>query len=253
MNYTAVWAIYRAEMQRMRRTLMQSLISPVVSTALYFIVFGAAIGTKMQTGTAVGYGGFITPGLIMLTLISQCISNGATGIYFPKFTGTIYEILSAPIALGEVLLGYVGAATTKGMIVGLIILATSTLFVDIRVDHPVLMLVFMALTAMSFSMVGFIIGIWAKNFEQLSMVPMLVIPPLTFLGGTFYSINALPPVWQMISHLNPVFYLVSGFRWSFFGEADINPLISLAMIGLFLTVCLAVLTWMFRTGYKLKA
>ncbi|BCH59241.1 ABC transporter permease [Agrobacterium vitis] len=253
MNYTAVWAIYRAEMQRMRRTLMQSLISPVVSTALYFIVFGAAIGTKMQTGTAVGYGGFITPGLIMLTLISQCISNGATGIYFPKFTGTIYEILSAPIALGEVLLGYVGAATTKGMIVGLIILATSTLFVDIRVDHPVLMLVFMALTAMSFSMAGFIIGIWAKNFEQLSMVPMLVIPPLTFLGGTFYSINALPPVWQMISHLNPVFYLVSGFRWSFFGEADINPLISLAMIGLFLTVCLAVLTWMFRTGYKLKA
>ncbi|BCH62973.1 MULTISPECIES: ABC transporter permease [Rhizobium/Agrobacterium group] len=253
MNYTAVWAIYRAEMQRMRRTLMQSLISPVVSTALYFIVFGAAIGTKMQTGTAVGYGGFITPGLIMLTLISQCISNGANGIYFPKFTGTIYEILSAPIALGEVLLGYVGAATTKGMIVGLIILATSTLFVDIRVDHPVLMLVFMALTAMSFSMAGFIIGIWAKNFEQLSMVPMLVIPPLTFLGGTFYSINALPPVWQMISHLNPVFYLVSGFRWSFFGEADINPLISLAMIGLFLTVCLAVLTWMFRTGYKLKA
>ncbi|MCF1471221.1 MULTISPECIES: ABC transporter permease [Rhizobium/Agrobacterium group] len=253
MNYTAVWAIYRAEMQRMRRTLMQSLISPVVSTALYFIVFGAAIGTKMQTGTAVGYGGFITPGLIMLTLISQCISNGANGIYFPKFTGTIYEILSAPIALGEVLLGYVGAATTKGMIVGLIILATSTLFVDIRVDHPVLMLVFMALTAMSFSMAGFIIGIWAKNFEQLSMVPMLVIPPLTFLGGTFYSINALPPVWQMISHLNPVFYLVSGFRWSFFGEADINPLISLAMIGLFLTLCLAVLTWMFRTGYKLKA
>ncbi|MVA17387.1 ABC transporter permease [Agrobacterium vitis] len=253
MNYTAVWAIYRAEMQRMRRTLMQSLISPVVSTALYFIVFGAAIGTKMQTGTAVGYGGFITPGLIMLTLISQCISNGANGIYFPKFTGTIYEILSAPIALGEVLLGYVGAATTKGMIVGLIILATLTLFVDIRVDHPVLMLVFMALTAMSFSMAGFIIGIWAKNFEQLSMVPMLVIPPLTFLGGTFYSINALPPVWQMISHLNPVFYLVSGFRWSFFGEADINPLISLAMIGLFLTVCLAVLTWMFRTGYKLKA
>ncbi|MCF1461165.1 ABC transporter permease [Agrobacterium vitis] len=253
MNYTAVWAIYRAEMQRMRRTLMQSLISPVVSTALYFIVFGAAIGTKMQTGTAVGYGGFITPGLIMLTLISQCISNGANGIYFPKFTGTIYEILSAPIALGEVLLGYVGAATTKGMIVGLIILATSTLFVDIRVDHPVLMLVFMALTAMSFSMAGFIIGIWAKNFEQLSMVPMLVIPPLTFLGGTFYSINALPPVWQMISHLNPVFYLVSGFRWSFFGEADINPLISLAIIGLFLTLCLAVLTWMFRTGYKLKA
>ncbi|MCE6073670.1 ABC transporter permease [Agrobacterium vitis] len=253
MNYTAVWAIYRAEMQRMRRTLMQSLISPVVSTALYFIVFGAAIGTKMQTGTAVGYGGFITPGLIMLTLISQCISNGANGIYFPKFTGTIYEILSAPIALGEVLLGYVGAATTKGMIVGLIILATSTLFVDIRVDHPVLMLLFMALTAMSFSMAGFIIGIWAKNFEQLSMVPMLVIPPLTFLGGTFYSINALPPVWQMISHLNPVFYLVSGFRWSFFGEADINPLISLAMIGLFLTLCLAVLTWMFRTGYKLKA
>lgn len=253
MKYTAVWAIYRAEMQRMRRTLMQSLISPVVSTALYFIVFGAAIGTKMQTGTAVGYGGFITPGLIMLTLISQCISNGANGIYFPKFTGTIYEILSAPIALGEVLLGYVGAATTKGMIVGLIILATSTLFVDIRVDHPVLMLLFMALTAMSFSMAGFIIGIWAKNFEQLSMVPMLVIPPLTFLGGTFYSINALPPVWQMISHLNPVFYLVSGFRWSFFGEADINPLISLAMIGLFLTLCLAVLTWMFRTGYKLKA
>ncbi|MBB4006056.1 ABC transporter permease [Allorhizobium taibaishanense] len=253
MNYTAIWVIYRAEMQRMRRTLLQSLISPVVSTALYFIVFGAAIGSRMQAGNAVAYGGFITPGLIMLALITQCIANGANGIYFPKFTGTIYEILSAPIALPEVLIGYVGAATTKGMILGLIILATSTLFVDMRIDHPLLMLAFMLLTAISFSIAGFIIGVWAQNFEQLSMVPTLVVPPLTFLGGTFYSISALPHAWQVVSHFNPVFYLVSGFRWSFFGEADINPLISLGMVGLFLAVCLVVIARMFSTGYKLKA
>jgi len=248
MNYTAIWVIYRAEMQRMRRTLLQSLISPVVSTALYFIVFGTN-DSQMQAGGPVAYGGFITPGLIMLALITQCIANGANGIYFPKFTGTIYEILSAPIALPEILIGYVGAAATKGMILGLIILATSTLFVEMRVDHPLLMLTFMLLTAISFSVAGFIIGVWAKNFEQLSMVPMLIVPPLVFLGGTFH----LPPAWQMVSHFNPVFYLVSGFRWSFFSEAEINPLISLGMVGLFLAVCLGVLSWMFSTGYKLKA
>ncbi|MDQ0457172.1 ABC transporter permease [Rhizobium paknamense] len=253
MNLQAISAIYRFEMHRMGRTLLQSVISPVVSTSLYFIVFGAAVGSRMDTGMNVGYGGFITPGLIMLALVTQCISNGANGIYFQKFTGTIYEILSAPIDMAEILIGYVGAAATKGMIVGLIILATSTLFVDLRVDHPVLMLGFMALTALSFSLAGFIIGVWARNFEQLSLVPMLVVPPLTFLGGTFYSINALPPFWQAISHLNPVFYLVAGFRWSFFGAADINPLISLGMISLFLLVCVTVLTWIFRTGYRLKS
>ncbi|HBF31988.1 ABC transporter permease [Rhizobium sp.] len=253
MNLYAILAIYRYEMNRLGRTVMQSVISPVVSTSLYFVVFGAAIGSRMDTGTGIAYGGFITPGLIMLALISQCIIAGQSGIYFPKFTGSIYEILSAPVAMAEILIGYVGAAATKGMLVGLIILATSAFFVEVRVDHPVMMLLFMLLTSVSFSLAGFIIGVWAKNFEQLSLVPMLVVPPLTFLGGTFYSIKALPPFWQVVSHFNPVFYLVSGFRWSFFSQADVNPVISLAMVGLFFGLCLMFAGWIFRTGYKLKA
>ncbi|MCM2292953.1 ABC transporter permease [Allorhizobium sp. BGMRC 0089] len=253
MNYHGISAIYRYEMHRMGRTVMQSIISPVVSTSLYFIVFGAAVGSRINSGEDVPYGGFITPGLIMLALITQCISNGANGIYFPKFTGTIYELLSAPVALIEVLIGYVGAAATKGMIIGLIILATSAFFVPLRVDHPLLMLGFMLLTAITFSLAGFIIGIWAKNFEQLSLVPMLVVPPLTFLGGTFYSVHVLPPFWQTVSHINPVFYLVSGFRWSFFGKADVDPMISLIMVSLFLLICLGFLSWIFKTGYKLKS
>lgn len=253
MNFEAIKAIYYYEMARTRRTLLQSVVSPVITTALYFIVFGAAVGSRMEAVEGVGYGGFITPGLIMLTLITQCVSNGSSGIYFPKFTGTIYEILSAPIAMSEILIGYVGAAATKGMIIGLIILATAAFFVDLRIDHPVLMILFMLLTSIAFSLAGFIIGIWAKNFEQLSMVPMLVVPPLTFLGGTFYSIDVLPPFWQTVSHFNPVLYLVSGFRWSFFEVSDVHPLVSLAMIGLFLAACLGFLAWVFRTGFKLRA
>ena len=252
MNFEAIKSIYYFEMNRTRRTMLQSVVSPVVSTSLYFIVFGAAIGSRLQQIDGVSYGAFITPGLIMLTLITQCISNGSTGIYFPKFVGTIYEILSAPVAMTEILLGYVGAAATKGMMIGFIILATSALFVDLHIEHPVMMVVFMALTAITFSMAGFIIGIWAKNFEQLSMVPMLVVPPLTFLGGTFYSVSVLPPFWQTVSHLNPVLYLVSGFRWSFYGIADVAPTISFAMIIVFLGICLGFLSWVFKTGYKLR-
>ncbi|QLF70763.1 ABC transporter permease [Peteryoungia desertarenae] len=252
MNFEAIKSIYFFEMARTRRTLLQSVISPVLSTALYFIVFGAAVGSQIQEIDGISYGGFITPGLIMLALITQCISNGSAGIYFPKFTGTIYEILSAPVAMTEILIGYVGAAATKGMIIGLIILGTATFFVDLKIAHPALMLFFMALTAVTFSLAGFIIGIWAKNFEQLSLVPMLIVPPLTFLGGTFYSVNMLPPFWEAVSHLNPVLYLVSGFRWSFFEVSDINPLVSLGMIILFLGLCLGLLTWVFRTGYKLR-
>ncbi len=253
MNIEAIKAIYFYEMNRTRRTLLQSVISPVVSTALYFIVFGAAVGSRMQEVEGVAYGSFITPGLIMLTLVSQCISNGSSGIYFQKFTGTIYEILSAPVAVTEVLIGYVGAAATKGMLIGLIILATAAFFVDLRIDHPVLMLAFMLLTSIAFSMLGFIIGIWSKNFEQLSLVPMLVVPPLTFLGGTFYSIDVLPPFWQAVSHFNPVLYLVGGFRWSFFEVSDVQPLVSLLMVGVFMGVCLAIIAWVFRTGYKLRS
>ena len=252
MNLEAIKAIYYYEMARTRRTLLQSVISPVVSTALYFIVFGAAVGSRIQEVDGVPYGAFITPGLIMLTLITQCVANGSSGIYFPKFTGTIYEILSAPIAMTEILIGYVGAAATKGMIIGLIILATAAFFVDLSIAHPILMVMFMLLTAISFSLAGFIIGIWAKNFEQLSMVPMLVVPPLTFLGGTFYSVSVLPPFWQTVSHFNPVLYLVSGFRWSFFEVSDVHPLISLLMISVFLALCLAFLGWVFKTGYKLR-
>jgi ABC-2 type transport system permease protein len=252
MNFEAVKSIYAFEMARTRRTLLQSVISPVISTSLYFIVFGAAIGTRIQQVEGVSYGAFITPGLIMLTLLGQCISNGSFGIYFPKFVGTIYEVLSSPVAMTEIILGYVGAAATKGLIIGLIILLTANFFVHVTILHPFMMALFFVLTAITFSLFGFMIGIWAKNFEQLNLIPMLVVPPLTFLGGSFYSINMLPPFWQAVSHLNPVLYLVSGFRWSFYGIADVNPVLSLAMITLFLVICLGVLGWIFKTGYRLR-
>lgn len=252
MNVEAIKSIYLFEMARTRRTLMQSVVSPVVSTSLYFIVFGAAIGSRVQEVGGVPYGAFIAPGLIMLTLLNQCIGNGSFGIYFPKFTGTIYEILSAPISMIEIVIGYVGAAATKGLLIGTIILATASLFVDITIAHPVMMVLFFVLTAVSFSLFGFMIGIWAKDFEQLNLIPMLVIPPLVFLGGTFYSIDMLPPFWQTVSHFNPVLYLVSGFRWSFFEIADVNPFLSLAIVIVFLAVCLAITAWIFKTGHKLK-
>lgn len=252
MNFEAIKSIYLFEMARTRRTLLQSVVSPVISTSLYFIVFGTAIGSRIQEVDGVSYGAFITPGLIMLTLLTQCISNGSFGIYFPKFTGTIYEILSAPVAMTEIVIGYVGAAATKGLMIGTIILITASFFVDVSIAHPVMMLLFFVLTAVSFSLFGFIIGIWATNFEQLNLIPMLVVPPLTFLGGSFYSIDMLPPFWQTVSHFNPVLYLISGFRWSFYEIADVNPLISLAMVALFLAVCIGVVSWMFKTGYKLR-
>ncbi|QRM55725.1 ABC transporter permease [Sinorhizobium sp. BG8] len=252
MNIEAIRSIYAFEMARTRRTLLQSVVSPVISTSLYFIVFGAAIGSRVQEVEGVPYGAFIAPGLIMLTLLNQCIGNGSFGIYFPKFTGTIYEILSAPISMIEIVIGYVGAAATKGLIVGTIILATASLFVDITIAHPLMMILFFVLTAVTFSLFGFMIGIWAKDFEQLNLIPMLVVPPLVFLGGSFYSVNMLPPFWQTVSHFNPVLYLVSGFRWSFFEIADVNPAISLAMVVAFLLACLAVTAWIFKTGYKLK-
>ena len=252
MNFEAIKSIYLFEMARTRRTLLQSVISPVISTSLYFIVFGTAIGSRIQEVGGVSYGAFITPGLIMLTLLTQCISNGSFGIYFPKFTGTVYEILSAPVSMTEIVAGYVGAAATKGLMIGTIILITATFFVDIHIAHPFMMVLFFVLTAISFSLFGFIIGIWATNFEQLNLIPMLVVPPLTFLGGSFYSIDMLPPFWQTVSHFNPVLYLISGFRWSFYEIADVNPLVSLAMITLFLALCLGVVAWMFKTGYRLR-
>ncbi|MCA1867330.1 ABC transporter permease [Agrobacterium genomosp. 3] len=252
MNFEAIKSIYLFEMARTRRTLLQSVISPVISTSLYFIVFGTAIGSRIQEVGGVSYGAFITPGLIMLTLLTQCISNGSFGIYFPKFTGTVYEILSAPVSMTEIVAGYVGAAATKGLMIGTIILITATFFVDITIAHPFMMVLFFVLTAVSFSLFGFIIGIWATNFEQLNLIPMLVVPPLTFLGGSFYSIDMLPPFWQTVSHFNPVLYLISGFRWSFYEIADVNPVISLAMITLFLALCLGVVGWMFKTGYRLR-
>ncbi|CUX41318.1 MULTISPECIES: ABC transporter permease [Agrobacterium] len=252
MNFEAIKSIYLFEMARTRRTLLQSVVSPVISTSLYFIVFGTAIGSRIQEVGGVSYGAFITPGLIMLTLLTQCISNGSFGIYFPKFTGTVYEILSAPVSMTEIVAGYVGAAATKGLMIGTIILITASFFVDITIAHPFMMVLFFVLTAVSFSLFGFIIGIWATNFEQLNLIPMLVVPPLTFLGGSFYSIDMLPPFWQTVSHFNPVLYLISGFRWSFYEIADVNPVISLAMITLFLALCLGVLGWMFKTGYKLR-
>ncbi|MCP8893646.1 ABC transporter permease [Shinella daejeonensis] len=253
MNIEGVRAIYLFEMARMRRTLLQSVVSPVITTSLYFIVFGAAIGSRMQEVDGISYGAFIAPGLIMLTLLNQCIGNGSFGIYFPKFTGTIYEILSSPISTAEILIGYVGAAATKGLIVGTIILLTASAFVDISIAHPFLMALFFVLTAVTFSLFGFMIGIWAKDFEQLNIFPMLVIPPLVFLGGSFYSINMLPPFWQTVSHFNPVLYLVSGFRWSFYEIADVNPAVSLAIVVGFLVACLSVTAWIFKTGYKLKS
>ncbi|MBN8934644.1 MAG: ABC transporter permease [Rhizobium pusense] len=252
MNFEAIKSIYLFEMARTRRTLLQSVVSPVISTSLYFIVFGTAIGSRIQEVGGVSYGAFITPGLIMLTLLTQCIGNDSLGIYFPKFTGTIYEILSAPVAMTEILVGYVGAAATKGLMIGTIILITASFFVDISIAHPFMMILFFVLTAVSFSLFGFIIGIWATNFEQLNLIPMLVVPPLTFLGGSFYSIDMLPPFWQTVSHFNPVLYLISGFRWSFYEIADVNPVISLAMITLFLALCLGVVGWMFKTGYRLR-
>jgi ABC-2 type transport system permease protein len=253
MNLHAVRALYGFEMHRTWRTLMQSIVSPVLSTSLYFIVFGAAIGSRIPEVGGVTYGAFIVPGLIMLSLLTQSVSNAAFGIYFPRFSGTIYELLSAPVSYVEILLSYVGAAATKSIVLGLIILATAWLFVPLRIEHPVWMLTFLVLTAVTFSMLGFIIGIWADNFEKLQVVPSLVITPLTFLGGSFYSIDMLPPLWQKVALFNPVVYLVSGFRWSFYGKADVSLLWSLGMTLLFLCAALAVVAWIFRTGYRLKA
>ncbi len=253
MNLHAVRAIYHFEMARAWRTLMQSMISPVLSTSLYFIVFGAAIGTRITEIEGVSYGAFIVPGLIMLSLLTQSISNASFGIYFPRFTGTIYELLSAPVSPLEIVLGYVGAAATKSVILGLIILATAGLFVPLRIEHPVWMFVFLVLTAFAFSLFGFIIGIWADGFEKLQVIPLLLITPLTFLGGTFYSVKMLPPFWQAVSMFNPVVYLVSGFRWSFYELADVNVGLSVAATLGFLGLCLAAVWWIFRTGYRLKA
>ena len=253
MNYYAVKAIYTYEMARAWRTVMQTIFSPVLSTSLYFIVFGAAIGSRITEIDGVSYGAFIVPGLIMLQLLTQSILNASFGIYFPRFTGTIYEILSAPVSPFEVVLGYVGAAASKSIIIGLIILATASAFVPIHIEHPFWMVTFLLLTALSFSLLGFIIGIWADGFEKLQIVPLLIITPLTFLGGTFYSINMLPPFWQTVTLFNPVVYLVSGFRWSFYGIADVNLLASLAATLGFLALCLGVIWWMFKTGYRLKS
>ncbi|WP_127142736.1 ABC transporter permease [Pelagibacterium montanilacus] len=253
MNIHAIKAIYYFEMARWWRTILQSIISPVVSTALYFVVFGAAIGQRIESVEGVSYAAFIVPGLIMLSLLQQSLSNASFGIYFPKFAGTIYEILSAPISHIETVIAFVGAAATKSIVLALIILATATLFADIRIDHPVWMVVFLILTAVTFSMIGFIIGIWAEGFEKLQLVPLLIVTPLAFLGGTFYSISMLPPVWQTVTLFNPVVYLVSGFRWSFYGVSDVDVGISLAMTLLFLAIALAVVVWIFRTGYRLRA
>ena len=253
MNVHAVQAIYRFEMARTRRTLLQSIVSPVISTSLYFVVFGAAIGSRIQQVGGVSYGSFIVPGLIMLSLLTQSISNASFGIYFPKFTGTIYEILSAPISPFEIVTGYVGAAASKSVILGVIILATAWLFVDYRVAHPLWMLGFLILTSVTFSLLGFIIGIWADGFEKLQLVPLLLIAPLTFLGGSFYTIDMLPPFWRTVALFNPAVYLVSGFRWSFYGVADVSIAVSLGMTTMFLAACLSAVWWIFRTGYRLKA
>jgi len=252
MNLRGVHAIYKFEMARTRRTLLQSIVSPVISTALYFVVFGSAIGSRITEIGGVPYGAFIVPGLIMMTLLMQSISNASFGIFFPKFTGTIYEILSAPISHLEIVVGYAGAAATKSVILGLIILATSGLFVPVQIAHPVWMLAFLVMTAMTFSLFGFIIGIWADNFEKLQLVPLLVVTPLAFLGGSFYSIDMLPPLWQKVTLFNPVLYLISGFRWSFYEIADIGVAVSLGMIVVFLALCTAITWWMFKTGYRLK-
>ena len=253
MNLPAIIAIYKFEVARWGRTLLQSLVSPVIATSLYFVVFGAAIGSRIAEIDGVSYGAFIVPGLIMLNLLTQSVANASFGIYFPRFTGTIYEHLSAPVSPVEIVAGYVGAAATKSIILGSIILVTATLFVDIRIDHPVWMVFFLVLTAITFSLLGFVIGLWADGFEQLQLVPLLVITPLTFLGGTFYSLSVLPPFWQTVSLLNPVEYLISAFRWSFYSTADVSLEVSLIMIGVFFVLCLTVVWFVFKTGYRLKS
>ena len=252
MNINAIRAIYRFEMARALRTLTQSLVSPVISTSLYFVVFGAAIGSRIQEIDGINYGSFIVPGLIMLSLLTQSIANASFGIYFPRFVGTIFELLSAPVSYLEIVIAYVGAAATKSIVLGLVILATAALFVPLQIIHPFWMLTFLVLTAVTFSLFGFIIGIWADGFEKLQLIPLLIITPLTFLGGSFYSINMLPSIWQKVSLFNPVVYLVSGFRWSFFGRSDVSIGYSLLAIAAFLTGCLAIISWIFRTGYRLK-
>ena len=253
MNFQAIRSIYIFEMARFFRTLLQSFISPVISTALYFVVFGAAIGSRIESVEGITYGAFIVPGLIMLSVMTQATSNASFGIYFPKFIGTIYEHLSAPVNFLEITLGYVGAAVTKALFIGVIILATAAFFVDLTIQAPLAMLAFLVLTCISFSLLGFIIGIWASNFEQLQLIPLLVITPLVFLGGSFYSISMLPPVWQTITLFNPVVYLISGFRWSFFGMADVPVAISLVAIAGFTALCLGVIWWIFRTGWRLRS
>jgi ABC-2 type transport system permease protein len=252
MNFHAVRAIYLFEMARTGRTLMQSIAAPVISTSLYFVVFGAAIGSRIVEIEGISYGAFIVPGLIMMTLLTQSISNASFGIYFPKFVGTIYELLSAPISYLEIVLGYVGAAATKSIVLGLIILATAGLFVPLQIQHPFWMLAFLVLTAVSFSLFGFIIGIWADGFEKLQVIPLLIITPLTFLGGAFYSLSVLPPFWQTATLFNPLVYLISGFRWSFYGIADVSVGLSLGLALLFLALCLTTVWWIFKTGYRLK-
>ncbi len=252
MNIHAIKAIYRFEMARTRRTLLQSIVSPVISTSLYFVVFGSAIGSRITEIDGVSYGSFIVPGLIMLSLLTQSISNASFGIFFPKFTGTIYELLSAPVSYFEIILGYVGAAATKSIILASIILATASLFVPLNIAHPIWMILFLVLTAVTFSLFGFIIGIWAENFEKLQLIPLLIVTPLVFLGGSFYSVNMLPPLWQTVSLFNPVLYLISGFRWSFYEIADVTVTTSLVMITVFLTICIVLVWWIFKTGYQMK-
>ena len=252
MNLYAIRAIYKFEMARTFRTILQSIVSPVISTSLYFVVFGAAIGSRMTKIDGVSYGAFIVPGLIMLSLLTQSITNAAFGIFFPKFTGTIYEVLSAPVSYIEIILGYVGAAATKSLVLGLIILGTAGLFVPLEIQHPLLMLTFLLLTAVTFSLFGFVLGIWADGFEKLQLVPFLIVTPLIFLGGSFYSIKMLPPFWQTVTLFNPVVYLISGFRWSFYGVSDVSVWISITMTIVFLAVCLTTIWWIFKTGYRLK-
>ena len=251
-NRHGVWAIYKFEIARSLRTLVQSLVTPVITTSLYFVVFGAAIGSRLSTAGGVSYGAFIVPGLIMLALFTESLSNASFGIYFPKFTGTIYELLSAPVSYVEIVIGYVGAASTKSVVLGLTILTTASLFAPIRILHPAWMIAFLLLTAFTFSLFGFIIGIWAKGFEQLQFIPMLIITPLTFLGGAFYSIDMLPPAWRTFSLFNPIVYLISGFRWSFYGTADVSVGLSMSMTVGCLVVCLSVVAWVFKTGFRLK-
>jgi ABC-2 type transport system permease protein len=253
MNIYAVRALYKFEMARTWRTLMQSIASPVISTSLYFVVFGAAIGARMVQVDGVRYGAFIVPGLIMMSLMTQSVANASFGIYMPKFSGTIYEILSAPISAVEIVLGYVGAAASKSVILGLLILATARLFVEFEIVHPVWMIIFLVLTSIAFSLLGFIIGIWADGFEKVQIVPMLVITPLSFLGGSFYSLSMLPPFWQKVALFNPVVYLISGFRWSFFGVSDVSVVLSAGMAALLLAVCMGAIWWIFKTGYRLRA